>query len=48
MKTRKAKAKLPKDSHLNPELNKYADVILFPEKLKKANDILRTVGVPKI
>ena len=32
----------------NPEgLDKFADKILFPDKLKEANRILKTVGLPK-
>lgn len=32
---------------INKSLNKYDNVVLFPEKLAKANQILRTVGLPK-
>jgi hypothetical protein len=28
-------------------LNKYDDMVLFPEKLEKANEMLRKVGLPK-
>lgn len=28
-------------------LNKYDDMVLFPEKLEKANEMLRKVGMPK-
>ena len=28
-------------------LNKYNNVVLFPEKLEKANEMLRLVGLPK-
>jgi len=31
---------------IDKSLNKYNDVILFPEKLAKANKMLRTVGLP--
>jgi hypothetical protein len=32
---------------INPELNKYENVILFPEKLKKAKAHIAKVGMPK-
>ena len=32
---------------IDKSLNKYSNVILFPEKLKKANEMLRTIGLPK-
>jgi hypothetical protein len=28
-------------------LNKYDDLVLFPDKLEKANEMLRKVGLPK-
>lgn len=28
-------------------LNKYNDIILFPDKLEKANEMLRMIGLPK-
>jgi hypothetical protein len=28
-------------------LNKYEKVVLFPEKLEKANNMLRKIGLPK-
>ena len=28
-------------------LNKYDDKILFPDKLEKANEMLRKIGLPK-
>lgn len=31
----------------NPELDKYADVILFPEKIKKAKEAIARGGLPK-
>jgi hypothetical protein len=31
---------------IDKSLNKYNDVVLFPEKLAKANEMLRTVGLP--
>lgn len=33
---------------IDRSLDKYEDVILFPEKLEKANKMLRRVGVSKI
>lgn len=32
---------------IDKSLNKYKGVVLFPEKLEKANEMLRTVGLPK-
>ena len=32
---------------IDKSLNKYDDVILFPDKLEKANEMLRKVGLPK-
>ncbi len=32
---------------IDKSLNKYDDIVLFPDKLKKANDMLRKVGLPK-
>jgi hypothetical protein len=32
---------------IDMSLNKYSHVILFPEKLEKANEMLRTIGLPK-
>ena len=32
---------------IDKSLNKYDDVVLFPEKLEKANEMLRKVGLPK-
>jgi len=32
---------------IDRSLNKYKGVVLFPDKLEKANDMLRTVGLPK-
>ncbi|MCB0397339.1 MAG: hypothetical protein KDD36_11825 [Flavobacteriales bacterium] len=29
-------------------LNKFSDKVLFPEKLEKANEMLRTRGLPKL
>ena len=32
---------------LDKSLNKYDDKILFPDKLEKANEMLRKIGLPK-
>lgn len=32
---------------VDESLNKYDDKILFPDKLEKANEMLRKVGLPK-
>ena len=32
---------------IDKSLNKYDDIILFPDKLEKANEMLRKVGLPK-
>lgn len=32
---------------IDKSLNKYDDIVLFPDKLKKANEMLRKVGLPK-
>ncbi len=31
----------------NKALNKHNNTVLFPDKLKKANEVLRAVGLPK-
>ena len=41
-------AKLPKGVTYNPELDKYANQVLFPNKVEKANEILKKFGPPKI
>ena len=33
---------------IDKSLNKYDDVVLFPEKVEKANKMLRTTGLPKL
>jgi len=33
---------------IDKKLNKYKNQILFPELLKKANEILKKTGIPKI
>ena len=32
---------------IDESLNKYDNIILFPEKLEKANEMLRRTGIPK-
>ena len=32
---------------IDNSLNKYDNIILFPEKLEKANEMLRRTGIPK-
>lgn len=32
---------------INKSLEKYKDEVLFKDKLEKANEMLRTVGLPK-
>jgi hypothetical protein len=32
---------------IDNSLNKYDDIVLFPDKLEKANEMLRKVGLPK-
>ncbi len=36
----------PKVTH-NPLLDKYEQQSLFPEKVKKGNDMLKNIGIPK-
>jgi hypothetical protein len=32
---------------IDKSLNKYDDIVLFPDKLEKANERLKKVGIPK-
>jgi hypothetical protein len=32
---------------IDKSLNKYKDIVLFPEKLAKANEMLKKIGLPK-
>jgi len=50
MKANKLETKeLPKGFKINPSLdNKYKDQPLFKEKVERANQILKTVRLPKI
>jgi len=47
IKEKKSTSKKDTGFTKNPGLNKYADKILFKEKVKMANHILKTIGVPK-
>lgn len=47
MKEKKTTNKALKGFTKNPELDKYADKVLFTDKVKMANHILKTVGLPK-
>jgi hypothetical protein len=40
------KSKLP-DIRIDKSLEKYKDQVLFKDKLDKANEMLKTVGLPK-
>jgi len=33
---------------IDKSLNKYNNIVLFPDKLEKANEMLRTIGLPKV
>ena len=33
---------------IDKSLNKYNDVVLFPDKVEKANEMLRTIGLPNL
>lgn len=33
---------------IDKSLNKYNDVVQFPDKVEKANEMLRTIGLPKL
>jgi hypothetical protein len=48
MKSKKTKIKIPKGFTYNPDLDKYKDVVLFKEKLERANQILKVAKLPKI
>jgi hypothetical protein len=32
---------------IDKSLNKYDKIVLFPEKVKKANEMLKEIGLPK-
>lgn len=42
--TEKNKSSFKTTVRINPELNKYQNIILFPEKLAKANKMLETMS----
>lgn len=48
MKNLKVKTTIKKlKVSIDKSLNQYENKVLFPEKLKKANDMLKNVGLPK-
>lgn len=48
MKNLKVKEAIKKSKvRIDKSLNKYEDKILFPDKLEKANEMLKNVGLPK-
>ena len=48
MKVKKTKIKkLPKGVTYDPELDKYKNVVLFPKKLARVNEILDKTPVPQ-
>lgn len=47
MKEKKTINKTLKGFTKNQKLDKYADKVLFKDKVKMANQILKTVGIPK-
>jgi len=47
MKTVELKDKKTPVVQIDKELNKYDNVVLFPEKLAKANEMLKKAGLPK-
>lgn len=47
MKEKKTINKKLKGFTKNKSLDKYADKVLFKDKVKMANHILKTVGIPK-
>ena len=44
--THEAKRRVPY-AKVDPEMEKYQDVILFPEKLAIANEVLKTKEIPE-
>jgi hypothetical protein len=48
MKNLKVKTTIKKlKVRIDTSLNQYEDKVLFPDKLEKANDMLKNVGLPK-
>lgn len=48
MKNLKMKNKIKKSKvRIDKSLNQYEDKVLFPDKLEKANEMLKNVGLPK-
>lgn len=47
MKTKELNKKKAHVVRIDPSLEKYKDVPMFQEKVVKANEMLRTIGLPK-
>jgi hypothetical protein len=47
MKNKKVNKVISSQSTLNPSLDKYSNVVLFPEKVERANRMLEKVILPK-
>ena len=47
MKTKELDKKKTPVVRIDPSLERYKDVPMFQEKVDKANEMLRTVGLPK-
>lgn len=47
MKVDKLNSKKVPVVRVDEKLNQYSDKVLFPEKVEKANDMLRRIGLPK-
>jgi hypothetical protein len=48
MKNLKVKNTIKKSKvRIDKSLNQYEDKVLFPDKLEKANEMLKNVGLPK-
>ena len=48
MKNLKVKKTIKKSKvRIDKSLNQYEDKVLFPDKLEKANEMLKNVGLPK-
>ncbi len=48
MKISEIKKKKVPIVRIDKSLNKYNNIVLFPEKLEKANKMLRKIGLPKV
>lgn len=47
MKSKRPNSKKKSIAKIDKSLNKYDNVVLFPEKLAKANEELKKYGLPK-